>query len=275
MPELPEVETVRLQLNKILPGKTIQEIEILNNRSFIGNSRFLSRKKIRSVKRLAKMLIVDLGEESILAIHLKMTGQLIYNGEKNKHTRVILTFSHGDKLYFNDQRKFGWMKVVNSLDMLQNNLGPDALNELTLDKFKTILASSKRPVKLLLMDQTKIGGVGNIYANEALFRAKIYPRMPANKLLNGQNLPAGRQVVKLFDSLIKVLKDGIRRKGASRSHFRDIYGKKGMVQEHFSVYDREGGKCPNNCGNKIKKMRLGGRGTFLCSNCQSEDILIE
>ncbi|MBI2611463.1 bifunctional DNA-formamidopyrimidine glycosylase/DNA-(apurinic or apyrimidinic site) lyase [Candidatus Gottesmanbacteria bacterium] len=279
MPELPEVETIRLQLNKILPGKTVQSVIINNPKSFVGKSSIVTGRKIVRVRRFAKVLVIDLDLDVSLAIHLKMTGQLLYRASPNKHTRVVLTFSDGDRLYFNDQRKFGWMRVLRNATMQQfsnvpmiesiiNNLGPDALNELTVNQLENILKTSKRPIKLLLMDQAKIGGVGNIYANEALFLSRIDPKLQSGKV-------SKRQSILLFKNLQKVLKDGIKWKGASRNHFRDIYGKKGMVQEHFSVYDREGNICVNKCGGKIMRFVLGGRSTFYCPNCQNKQFLIQ
>lgn len=262
MPELPEVETLRLQLSQLVVGLTIKDIEILNPKSFIGGKRLILGKKIIGVRRFAKILVIDLADGLSLAIHLKMSGQLIYRGVKNKHTRVIITFTNGVRLYFHDQRIFGWIRVVHDIAKMVNKLGPDPLKDLSVDKFKKILKSSKRPVKLVLMDQEKIAGVGNIYANDALFLSGIHPKTSANKLLDGQ-------MVKLFRNLLKVLKDGIKWGGASRDHFRDVYGRKGQVQEHFYVYDKAGKKCINDCGNKIERIKLGGRGTFFCPKCQN------
>ncbi|MBI3955415.1 hypothetical protein HY338_03145, partial [Candidatus Gottesmanbacteria bacterium] len=202
----------------------------------------------------------------------------------NKHTRVIIDFESGERMFFNDIRKFGWIKIVKNpnskiqiskkyqisnskyniptLQSITNRLGPDPLNELTIQHFRQILKQSRQPIKLLLMDQSKIAGVGNIYANDALFLSRIHPKTPANKLLDGQ-------MVKLFESLLKVLQEGLRWKGASKTNFVDVFGQKGSMQEHFYVYGGEGEKCPNQCGGKIEKMNLGGRGTFYCRKCQS------
>lgn len=264
MPELPEVETIRLQLNILLSGKTIRNIEIISQNSFIGDSGFFIGKKIISLRRIAKMLVIDFKDtDSSMVVHLKMTGQLLFRGKKEKHTRVILHFADGDTLYFNDQRRFGWMRVMdkNVLNRYIQSVGPDALNELTIDHFVQIAKSSKRPIKLLLMDQMKIAGIGNIYANEALFYSGINPSMQAFRLSN-------EQLKKLLTSIHFVLSNGLKWGGASRTHFRDAYGKKGLVQEHFSVYDRDGIACPNTCGFTVERIILGGRGTFFCPNCQ-------
>jgi len=272
MPELPEVETIRLQLQEQLPGKKIHSIVIINPRSFLGGRRLLVGKKILRVRRFAKMLAIDFEDEFSLLVHLKMTGQLLYGVSPNKHTRVMLTFHNRDKLLFNDQRKFGWMRIVKNAAMQQfsnvpiigsiiNKLGPDALEELNEEIFYKIIKTSKRPIKLVLMDQEKIAGVGNIYANEALFLAKIGPKVQSSKVTK-------RQSDVLLKNLQKVLRDGIKWRGASRSHFRDIYGKKGSVQEHFLVYERKDYECVNKCGGEIERVVLGGRGTFFCPVCQ-------
>lgn len=294
MPELPEVETLRIQLSQLIVGLVIKDIDILNPKSFAGDKKLVFGKKIIGVRRFAKILIVDLENGLSLAIHLKMSGQLIYkikNTNKkskidilllnlpNKHTRVIINFTNGNRLFFNDMRIFGWMKIVESqnskfksqnfkskfkiikLEELIHNLGPEPMRDLTIGKFNETVKGTSRPIKLVLMDQEKISGVGNIYANDALFLAGIHPATKTNILSNSQ-------MVKLFNSLIRVLRDGIKWKGASKNHFRDIYGRKGQVQEHFYVYDKEGKECMNHCGGKIKRIKLGGRGTFYCPMCQ-------
>lgn len=298
MPELPEVETLRLQLSQLIIGKTIKSIDILKAKSFIGDKSGVIGGKIIRVRRFGKLLVIDFSNGLSLAVHLKMSGQLIFREQKtnnrkqkyidpllitlpNIHTRVILTFTNGDRLFFNDMRMFGWVRIVknpnfklqisnktkNPNDQILNisdlicKLGPEPLRDLTLDKFKEILKRFKKPIKLVLMDQEKISGVGNIYANDALFLSGINPRKSANTLLDNQ-------IAVLLNCLERVLKDGIKWGGASRNNFRDAYGEKGQVQNHFHVYDREGCNCPNLCGAEIKKFKLGGRGTFFCPICQ-------
>jgi len=283
MPELPEVETLRLQLSNLIIGQTIKNIKILKNKSFIGNPALVIGAKLKNIRRFAKILILDLSNDFSLAIHLKLSGQLIYRGSKepkklevsdpllyalpNKHTRVIISFFSGDNLYFNDLRIFGWIKVVQTpkvKDVIEH-LGPEPFKDLTIEKFEEILSSSRKPVKLVLMDQEKIAGVGNIYANEALFLARVHPETPANKI-------AKKTKELLYLKLLKSLKDGIRWGGASENNFRDAYGRKGKLQEHFLVYGKEGEDCPNKCGEKIKRISLAGRGTFFCPHCQKKDF---
>lgn len=295
MPELPEVETIRLQLSQLIIGLTVKNIEIISPKSFIGDPKLLLGSKISNLRRFAKLLVIDFDSlprrqagQLSLAVHLKMTGQLIFRnpksefrnskltGEDYNYTRVIVAFTNGDRLFFNDMRRFGWMKVLRKLEAgswkieeknipllntLISKLGPDPLSELTLERFKEVLKSTKKPIKLVLMDQEKIGGVGNIYANEALFLAGIHPKKRANEL-------TGYRVKELLKRLKQVLTDGVKWGGASRLNFRDAYGNKGKVQEHFLVYDREGESCLNRCGVKIQKIKLGGRGTYFCPRCQ-------
>jgi formamidopyrimidine-DNA glycosylase len=282
MPELPEVETLRLQLSSLIIGQTIKEIEILKAKSFTGDKREVIGKKIVGIRRFAKLLVFDLSNGLNLAIHLKMSGQLIYRNIKdqiskiknktgktdpllvnlpNKHTRVIIRFQSGANLYFNDLRIFGWIRVTKKVDDLIEKLGPEPFKDLTIDKFKEILHSSRKPIKPVIMDQEKIAGVGNIYANDVLFLAGIDPRKKANTLTDSQT-------VKLLNCLEKVLKDGIKWGGASEDNFRDAYGNYGKAQEHFCVYQRDGEKCLNNCGGTIERIKLGGRGTFFCPKCQ-------
>ena len=280
MPELPEVETIKLQLNSILPGLVIKEIEILSPKSFGGEKKEIVGKKITGIQRFGKMLVIGLDNGLSLGIHLKMTGRLIYRGNKqpknlqigdpkiqklpSKHTRVVIHFTNGDRLYFNDLRKFGWMRVLDSIkrEALSGKLGIEPFTKnYTLENFQKVLGKSKKPIKLLLMDQEKIAGVGNIYANEALFCTRISPKTPANQLKSDQ-------VKKLFDCISRVLKNGIKWRGASDDAYLDAFGQKGEVQKHFLVYDQKGKSCSNECGGKIEKIMLSGRGTYFCQICQ-------
>jgi formamidopyrimidine-DNA glycosylase len=279
MPELPEVETLRNQLSDLVIGEKIKDIEILKAKSFIGDKNLAIGASIKSIKRYAKLLVFELSNSLSIAVHLKMSGQLIFRGTRdwelgtsddpllkilpNKHTRVIIHFTSGNILYFNDLRIFGWLKIVKNEEVknLVGKYGPEPFKDLTLEKFKEIFKSSKKPVKIILMDQEKIAGVGNIYANESLFLSKIHPKTPASSL-------SAKQVELLFDKLLQSLKNGIKYGGASENNFRDVYGHKGKMQEHFLVYGQKGQNCPNKCGGKIQRIALGGRGTFFCPKCQ-------
>ncbi|MBI3379926.1 DNA-formamidopyrimidine glycosylase [Candidatus Gottesmanbacteria bacterium] len=277
MPELPEVETLKNQFSHLLIGQKIKSIDIKSLKSFQGGKDKVLGQVIADVNRFAKILVLSLSNNRYLAIHLKLTGQLIYRGKKqpkklkifetdllqlpNIYTRVIINFQSGDKLYFNDQRKFGWVKVVDDLASLVKKLGPDPLAKLDKKKFYEIIHASRKPIKVLLMDQEKIGGVGNIYANDSLFLSKINPKVKADQL-------SINQAAKLFGNLVRVLTEGIKWRGSSQDNFRDAYGVKGEKQDHFYVYGKSKEKCINGCGGIITRIELGGRGTFYCPICQ-------
>lgn len=281
MPELPEVETITRQLNTILAGREIEELKVLREKSFRGSEKELKGRKIERVFRKAKMIIIEFkGWEERLLVHLKMTGQLIFvDGDKrisgghpsadwvrelpSKYTRVIIDFNDGTKLFFNDLRVFGWVRETSleEYTRLIKRLPPDVTDkEFTLKYFQSVLEKSGRPVKIILTDQGKIGGIGNIYANDALFYARIDPRRKANELLENETK-------ELFKSIKKVIDMGIEYGGASVDKYVDSFGQGGKYQEHFQVYQKDGEKCPRGDG-IIKRLKMGGRGTFYCPGCQ-------
>lgn len=256
MPELPEVETIQRQLDKVLPGQRIKGLQ--------GSTLKVVGRKIVAVKRRAKMIWIDLQGDLNLLIHLKMTGQLIYNGQPGKHTRAVFELTKG-RLIFNDLRKFGWIKVVNNRELKQHfkKLPPDVVDkEFTLNYLRRILTSSGRAVKLVLLDQQKLGGVGNIYANDALFCAAVDPRRSAKTVV-------GLQVRNLHKCLRQVINKGIKYGGstASDENYVNALGQKGRYQTKFLAYEQQGKMC-RRCGHKIQKIKLGGRGTYYCANCQ-------
>src|SRR3990172_7363539 len=191
MPELPEVETIRRQLEKHLVGHKILGIDIRVAKIFPQGKEKLIGGRVKSARRLGKVLIVDLDNSFSFLVHLKLTGQVIYAAPKfpnqpGKFTHVVFKLDKGGKLFFNDSRKFGWIKVEETPKVAKESfiakLGPEPLRDLTGRQFARILSSSRRPIKIILMDQEKLSGVGNIYANDALWLAKINPKRPANAL---------------------------------------------------------------------------------------------
>ena len=280
MPELPEVESVKLQLTKYLVGHTIEGIEVKTKKVFPDDPKEVISAKITGVKRFGKLLVVNLSNNHSFLMHLKLTGQPIYRGPNlktppklsdkvfggvpGKHTHVIIKLDRGGVLYYNDLRKFGWIKIAQTSKLSDEgfikNLGPEPLKDLTLEKFKDILTKTKRAIKIVLMDQSKIAGVGNIYANDALWFAGINPKRAANVLTS-------KEQEKLFDSIIKVLKDGIKMGGSSDHAFVTPDGAEGHYQDFTLIYDKEGEKCKR-CGTEINKIQLGGRGTYFCPHCQ-------
>ena len=219
--------------------------------------------RIIGTRRFAKVLVLDLDNGYSFLIHLKLTGQLLVDGVVGPHSRVIINLDRG-KLVFNDLRIFGWIKIVKSKDLTKEGfvgkLGPEPFKDLTLDLFSKTLAKTLRPIKIVLMDQEKISGVGNIYANDALWLARINPRQPAKQL-------DSQAVKRLYEAILKVLKDGIEYGGASDQYYIKPDGTKGEYQDHFLVYGKEKQKC-SRCKALIEKYFLGGRGTYFCSECQ-------
>src|SRR3972149_514970 len=270
MPELPEVETIRRQLEKHLVGHKILGIDIRVAKIFPQGKEKLIGGRVKSARRLGKVLIVDLDNSFSFLVHLKLTGQVIYAAPKfpnqpGKFTHVVFKLDKGGQLFFNDSRKFGWIRVEKTSDVAKESfikrLGPEPLRDLTAKKFAEIVSASRRPIKILLMDQTRLSGVGNIYANDALWLAKIDPKSPANSL-------GSREVKTLYKAMLKVLKDGIKYQGASDQWYVTAEGKKGSYQEHFLAYGLEAELCKRCRKAKFIKYFLGGRGTYACPVCQ-------
>ncbi len=278
MPELPEVETIKRDLSRLIIGKKILDITTDSPKQVQPSLALLKKavvgETIKRFDRRAKLLYMTLTSGKILAFHLKMTGRLLVRrkgAKRDDWQHVVIKLKTKDsklkggdlELRFCDLRKFGWVRLLKGkkeLDEILVQFGPDALGGISLSEFQSILSKSKRPVKLLIMDQGKIAGVGNIYASDALNLAKIKPRRPANKLSKNE------AKILLF-AIRKVLSVGIKYRGASDQYYLDALGHKGAYQDHFLVYNREGKKCFN-CGTEIKKIKLGNRGTYYCPACQ-------
>lgn len=270
MPELPEVETIRRDLSRLIVGRKILEITTDTPKQVQPSLKAVKKAvvgaKIKAVKRRAKLIQIFLDRGEILMVHLKLTGRLLYRKAKepkDDYQHVTISLTEGKELRFADLRKFGWVRLIKSEKELEKALaefGPEPLDGLDLKTFRKILSSSARPVKLVLMDQKKIAGVGNIYANDALFLARIDPRRPARKVTE-------KEAGNLFEAIEKVLRAGIRYRGASDQHYLDALGHKGSYQDHFLVYGRVGKKCFG-CQGEVKRIKVGGRGTFYCPACQ-------
>lgn len=273
MPELPEVETIKNDLNKNIRGKKIKTVEILEPKiiGFLGKT-FKSKaegKIIKNVGRRAKLLVMELAGGLFLVFHLKITGQLIFKGAaaaRDKFTRVIFYLSGGEKLFFNDLRKFGYIKVFDKAGLKEMfkimKFGPEPLDKsFTFEVFNNLLNRKKNaPIKPLLMDQSFISGVGNIYASESIYSAKINPKRKVRTL----TLPERKL---LFKSIKKVLTDSIKHRGTSADSYVDAFGAKGDFEKYLRVYGREGKKCFR-CAGIVKRISQAGRGTFFCPKCQ-------
>jgi formamidopyrimidine-DNA glycosylase len=288
MPELPEVETIRIGLNKLLPGKTVKAVNFDWQKSFPNAQpdaeKFLIGATITDVKRRAKVLIIDLDSGYSLIIHLKMTGQLVFrsNDDKqrfgaghptrslvdslpDKSTHVTLDLADS-KLFFNDQRKFGWVRLVPMLEIplidFFKKVGPEPL----ADDFKPkdfidrLYRRKKSKIKPVLLDQTVIAGVGNIYADESLFAAGIHPETVITDIKK-------TKLELLFKELQSVLRLSIEKGGSTDKNYVDAEGKKGSYLTFAKVFRRENRPCTV-CGATIEKIRVAGRGTHICPNCQ-------
>lgn len=277
MPELPEVETVRRYLEKTIIGKTISDIEVLYAKSFQGSTQDTKGKSISHILRKWKVLNLQLDDSTFLSIHLKMSGQVLYHTDRTnasfkikipladtggmpaRTTRVILNFTDGSAIFFNDMRKFGWVRHSN---MQEGTSAPDVSKpEFTKEYLFKILHSSKRAVKTLLLDQAKIAGIGNIYANDALFLAGIHPSRISDSL-------SETEIARLHTGIVSVIQEGILNNGTSAT---DVYvvpdGSKGSYQQHFKVYARQGKPCKK-CGTIIVREKENGRSNFYCPTCQ-------
>lgn len=287
MPELPEVETIRRELNQKIKGKTIKDIEVKVPKMVnLPVAEFTSQVKgtrVKQVVRRAKLIILDLYGKYFLLIHLKMTGQLVFVPKSgkivsgghpiknlgalpNKFSHIIFTFADGSKLFFNDIRKFGWIKLVEDSIYLsvRNEFGIEPLAlEFTLEKFKATLHHfPQRKIKQILTDQTLIAGIGNIYADESCFCAGIKPTRIVKTLKEAE-------IKKLHRCIPKILKFAISKKGTSADNYVRTDGSLGGMVPYLNVYGREGEKCKRQgCRGIVKKIKLNGRGTHFCNKCQ-------
>lgn len=295
VPELPEVETIRRGLSKTIVGKKIVGFDDRDSKVVQIKKEEILGAKVESVERRAKIIIIYMNNNKSMIFHMKMTGQLIWENcaggknfclrnrkggghpdkawlEKlpNKHTRAIFTFDDKSVLYFNDIRRFGWVKI-NQTEELKNgktkelkNIGVEPLSEDLTSQYLEQMAKrfSGRKIKQFIMDQAIIAGVGNIYADEALYEAKILPTRLAKDLKTSE-------WQKLIYAIKKVLEKGITHGGSSAENFVDAYGEQGKAQKYLRVYKKTGQKCNYHCGGTIKRIVIGGRASHFCPKCQN------
>ncbi len=292
MPELPEVETVRRDLVAQLLGKKIKTVTVLNSKTVNPNPddfiKVLSGSFFEDISRRGKLLIFKLKKtNTYLLVHLKMTGQLIYlsstamvsgghslsshsfekavGGElPNKFTRVIIGFVDKSNLFFNDLRKFGYMKIVDGLELkniLTKNYGPEPLDKkFDLENFAAKLKNRRRSIKAVLLDQKVIAGLGNIYVDEVLFAAGVRPARLANQVTHPE-------IKRIYEAIVKILTLSIKNRGTTFSNYVDSKGKRGNFYNLLQVYGRGGENCLK-CSSAIIKIKIAGRGTHYCPNCQ-------
>jgi len=286
MPELPEVETVKNGLSRLLKNKTVKSVTFdwpkgfPNSEADVNN--FLIGASVINVERRGKSLIITLSSKYCLVVHLKMTGQLVFRGKEqfgaghpnnsligplpDRSTRVVLTFTDNSKLFFNDQRKFGWMRLLPEFEVanlgFMKKLGPEPLNsEFKNSEFrKRVRRRKNSSIKATILDQTVLAGVGNIYADESLWMAKIHPSSLSGTISDAKlNL--------LFKSIKEVFIKSISLGGSTDRNYVDAEGKKGSYLEFANVFRKEGQLCPR-CNTIIIKTRVATRGTHLCPKCQ-------
>ncbi len=271
MPELPEVETIRRQLAPHLEGRTIEDLEILDWRWTRPDDPAVVAHELRgalieAVERSGKYLIWRLSGDRFLLIHLRMTGALLFDPAVDPpHTRVRMMLDAGHHVAYVDPRRFGTGHLVQGAgardEYLAARIGIEPFSpEFTAAHLRAMAGGRRAPVKSFLLDQRRIAGVGNIYADEALFRAGIHPLRPVGLL-------TGAQFERLRAAIEAALSAGIEAKGASIDDFQHIDGARGSFQDRFLVHRREGEPCPN-CGRPIRKLVVGGRGTYVCEHCQ-------
>lgn len=295
MPELPEVETIRRDLAAVLGGQTISATNIISLKTVQPSpavfKKSLMGRRVEDISRRGKLLVFRLTKkrqpDAFLLVHLKMTGQLIYRYRQialagghsakkggfremvesqlpNKHTRAVIAFRSGARLFFNDLRRFGYLKSVGQQELeniLAKGYGPEPLSsEFSLGNFQEALKGGTGKIKALLLDQKLIAGLGNIYVDESLFAARIRPTRPARSL-------KPIEIKRLWQEINKVIRKAIRYRGTTFSDYRDPKGGKGNFSRFLQVYGRSGESCPA-CGRPLAKAKIAGRGTHYCQFCQ-------
>lgn len=291
MPELPEVETVRGGLEQLIIGKVIKKVVHDTDKSFPNTKadvqQFLISAKVVAVRRRAKVLLIDLSSDYTLVIHLKMTGQMVFVGNvrfgaghpsdsligelPDRSTRVTFDFDDGSKLFFNDQRKFGWIRLIPTLEVpnidFMKRVGPEPLDaDFTWQQFAArFKRRSKTNIKAAILDQSVIAGVGNIYADESLWGARIHPKRLVGSLTDND-------YKKLYVELREVMNLAIEKGGSSNHTYVNAEGKKGSYMDFARVFRREGQTCPRHPDVVIEKLRVAGRGTHICPVCQVEPM---
>lgn len=274
MPELPEVETVRRGLNRLVKGKTIQKVEVIYAPMVkTGVDRFcqdLVGQMIMDVQRRGKYLLIYL-TDFVLISHLRMEGKYNFFQKQvptNKHFHAFFTFTDDSTLVYQDVRKFGTMELLQEKNLsayfASRKIGPEPTEEdFHLAEFTAKLARSKKPIKSHLLDQSLVAGLGNIYADEVLFRAQVHPAQVSHSL-------SANQITALRQATIEVLQLGIEKGGSTIRTYKNALGMDGSMQDYLQVYGKTGQACPC-CQEKIVKIQLGGRGTHFCPRCQVLD----
>jgi len=278
MPELPEVETIRRDLEKEIVGRRIKSVEVKGRRSIRRHktgAEFRSRlegRKVTAVRRGGKYLLIDLDDGDVLVVHLGMSGQLLRaksaKDPLERHTHVVITFTQGGQLRFVDPRTFGELFVTKADELSSavpelTHLGFDPLEDvMSWDRFGMMLAGRHANLKSLLMDQKFVAGIGNIYSDEILFAAGLRYDRQSDSL-------SAQEVRRLYRAMIETLSEAVKMRGSSLAdeQYRDLYGEVGEYQGQHQVYDRDGRPC-RRCRNRVVKVKFNGRSAYLCEHCQ-------
>lgn len=284
MPELPEVETIRRGLLEYIPGLKISEVKVFCEKSFLGPTEMILGAKVCDLRRFGKALVIDLDNKVSIICHLRMTGQMIYRGKQafagghpsesfveklpNKQTRVEIEFEDGSKLFFNDQRKFGFMKPVPTEEVLKDkfisSLAPEPWQMTGKELYERLQRHKGAPIKAVILDQKVICGLGNIYADEALFFAKIHPERKAGTI-------SLSEAEVLVQGAREVMERSLEAGGSTMATYVKADGTRGNYLDLFAkVFGREGLPCER-CGAEIVKIRVAGRGTHICPQCQRRE----
>ena len=286
MPELPEIQTIVNDLNKTVLNKKIKKVKIRLpgivkgvNKDFCS---ILKNNSFQKISRWGKFIIIQLTRKNkYLIVHLRMTGQIIYIDKKKiivgghsvgsnqfdlpqKQTHLTIHFQDQSKLFYNDQRQFGFWQIVNrpGLKKIQDKLGLDPLgDEFSLLNFKKLFSDKKGNIKAFLLNQKYVAGLGNIYVDESLFRAHILPFRKINTL-------TGKEIKKLYQAIKDILRLSLKYRGTTFNNYVDARGRKGQFIKFLKVYGKEGQKCPRCRKGTIKKVKIAGRGTRYCPYCQ-------
>jgi formamidopyrimidine-DNA glycosylase len=267
VPELPEVETIKNELSPHIIGRrftgiTVCDAKMVRQPSAEEFHQKLIGQEINSLERRGKYLIFHLSGGDALIIHLKMSGALLLNSEQvDRHARVIFDLDNGSRIIFNDRRRLGSLWLIENEQYVIGKLGPEPLTpEFTNKTLAERLQKHQAPIKAVLLDQSFIAGIGNMYADEALFAAKIHPLRKANSL-------SPKEIEKLHKAIVKVLCSAIDSKGASVDTYKLPDGRLGTAHSNFSVAHR-GGKPCHICGTAIQRLAIRNRGSYFCPNCQ-------
>ena len=268
MPELPEVITIRQDLTKEIKGKKIKNIKTFNDYNLNPSPHHFKNHvlghSVEEISNIAKLLVIKLSSGKYIATHLNMSGLLLFNNS-DPYVKISLEFEDGSVLNYSTVRMFGYFEVWDEtkLQEYKKRYGKTAIeSDITDQEFIDQITKTKTYIKNALLNQKLVSGIGNIYANDALYLSKIHPKKKTNEITN-------KKLIELFNNVKLLLKEGVKNRGSSIDRYRDLYGKKGSQQNYFRVYGKTDTQCIQCKKDVIKFEKLQGRGTFFCETCQN------